>query len=256
MKKFAFNIKLKKMIFALPWLFRARKLWSWARKHKKSPEMLSENERFSYLLKLSKKIMNIHNIDMEVVGLDNLPNKGGVILAPNHKSNFDALALIYALRKQTQANDDAHKIPTFVAKKELEKKFIIGNALTVLDTFTIDRKNFRESIAKLMEFGDFIKEKKTYGVIFPEGTRVAGKELGEFKAGAFKTAEKNYLNIIPVAIVNSEKALDSSRKGRLKVTVSFLKPIKASTFVGQDNKALGEKVRKLISDEINKYEQQ
>ncbi|RIV16978.1 lysophospholipid acyltransferase family protein [Mycoplasmopsis gallopavonis] len=256
MKKFAFNITLKKILFALPWIHRARKLWSMSRKYKRTPEMVSLNERYSYLLKLSKKIIKMHNVNYVIKGLDNLPNNGGVLLTPNHKSNIDALLIIAALEKQTEALGDSHKFPTFVAKKELEKKRVLKHALKLLDTVSIDRANFRESLAKVLEFGEYLKKEKRYGVIFPEGTRVQGDDLGEFKAGAFKTAQKNYLNIIPVAIINSEQALNSKRRGRIKVIVSFLKPIKASTIIGQDAKALGEKVRKSIIDEIKKYDKE
>jgi len=40
-------------------------------------------------------------------------------------------------------------------------------------------------------------------LIFPEGTRSKGPEMGEFKAGAFKFAEKAKVPILPVTIDGS-----------------------------------------------------
>ncbi|QGZ97305.1 1-acyl-sn-glycerol-3-phosphate acyltransferase [Mycoplasma sp. NEAQ87857] len=255
MKKIAINTTLKKVLFSPIWLWRAFSLRMKARKYKKTPEMMDVNERYKYILKLSKKIMNIYNVDLVVEGFENLPNNGGVILAPNHKSNMDPLAIIAALEKQTEELGILQKIPVFVAKEELGKKFMVKNALTILDTTLIDRKNFRESIQKLSDFGVFVKENKSYGVIFPEGTRIKGKELGEFKAGAFKIAQTLQIPIVPVAIYNSETAFDKQRKGRLKIVVSFLKPLKPTDFIMQDNKSLGERVKNLIQRELRQHEQ-
>ncbi|WP_036452289.1 lysophospholipid acyltransferase family protein [Mycoplasma buteonis] len=253
MKKFAVNPNLKKVVFIFAWLHRFRKIWSLSRKYKKNPDQALLADRHEYMLKVSKKLLKLYNVDLEIVGFDNLPNNGGILLTPNHKSNMDPFCLIAALQKQTEAYGDTHKIPNFVAKEELNKKFIVRHGMRILDTFTIDRSKPREALRSVIEFGAFVKEQKTYGVIFPEGTRVSGEELGEFKAGAFVTAQKNYLSIIPVAISNSEQAFNSKRKGRLTVTVSFLKPIKASTLLNQEPKGVAEKVRKMIAEELKQY---
>ncbi|WP_406613752.1 lysophospholipid acyltransferase family protein [Mycoplasma corogypsi] len=251
MKKLAINITLKQVLTSPIWLLRAWRLRSKARKYQKTPELLPIEDRYSYILKLSKKILKMYNIDLVVEGYDNLPANGGVILAPNHKSNIDPIVLIAALQKQSEEAGAMHKYPTFIAKDELNKKLMVGNALKLLDCATIDRKNFRESIQKLFNFTKEIKANKTYGVIFPEGTRVKGDELGEFKGGAFTAAQKNLNNIVPVCIKNSEFALDKTkRKGRLTITVKFLPVLKANNFLAQDSKSIGEHVRNLIAKEM------
>ncbi len=42
-------------------------------------------------------------------------------------------------------------------------------------------------------------------VVFPEGTRSKGEQIGEFKAGSFKLATKSKVPIVPVTIDGSYK---------------------------------------------------
>lgn len=119
-----------------------------------------------------------------------------------------------------------------------------------LNTFTIQRDNFRDYAQKMNAFGDFVKNNRTLGVVFPEGTRIKGNKLGEFKSGAFKVAKNNFLPIVPVAIDNAEAVFEKNRKGRVTVTVTFLKPIKPVLFMSQEPKGIAAQVRALIAKEL------
>lgn len=124
--------------------------------------------------------------------------------------------------------------------------------MSLIDVVLIKRNDLRNSYEGLINFGNYVKNKKVYGVIFPEGTRVKGEALGEFKSGAFKIAKSNYLPIIPCAISNSADAFNSNRKKRLKVTVSFLSPLKPQSFMILENEAISNRVKELISKELHK----
>ncbi|UUD36013.1 1-acyl-sn-glycerol-3-phosphate acyltransferase [Mycoplasmopsis citelli] len=256
MKKIAFSRTLKKIFTSLAWLHRTRKISSMYRKYKKDNESLSPQFRNDYILKLSKKLLKINNIDLEIKGFENVPKSGGTLIVPNHKSNMDPVALFAALEKQDFEQGSKNRIINFLAKKQLEKKFLVKRILKLTDSIIIDRENFRESLKQLNEFGEFVRVNKTLGVIFPEGTRVKQEALGEFKSGAFKIAASNYLTIVPVAIINSLEAENKKRKGRLKITVSFLKPLKPGNYITQEPKALAQRVKELIEMEIKKYNEQ
>ncbi|MGV2392835.1 UNVERIFIED_CONTAM: lysophospholipid acyltransferase family protein [Campylobacter lari] len=187
---------------------------------------------------------------MEVEGYENL-GKGPAILVPNHKSNIDPIAILVALKKQTKEEGIMNKIPTFLAKKELSKKRIVKNALSILDTFYIDRTNIRDSLKQLNAFGSYVKDKRTFGVIFPEGTRVKSDELGEFKPGAFRVALKNYLPIVPVAITNSKDSINPKRVKTLVITVKFLTPLKPNNFITMDENAIATKTKFAIEGALN-----
>lgn len=249
MKKLAVNITLKKIVFALPWFFRVLKIRKMAKNYKSNPETYSEKFRYNYLLKLCEKILRIYNIDLEVLGYENI-EKGYGFIVPNHKSGIDPIVLIAALKNPSQEEGAENKFATFISKEEQNK--ILIKAMSLIDVVLIKRNDLRNSYEGLINFGNYVKNKKVYGVIFPEGTRVKGEALGEFKSGAFKIAKSNYLPIIPCAISNSADAFNSNRKKRLKVTVSFLSPLKPQSFMILENEAISNRVKELISKELHK----
>ncbi|WP_029608507.1 lysophospholipid acyltransferase family protein [Mycoplasma simbae] len=239
----SFNIK---MIF-LWWHF----LWciwrlnAMAIKYRRQPDTLPALQRSNYLLKRAKQLMWYFNVKLEVDGYDNLA-KGPVILMPNHKSNIDSLLVLAALEKTDYQRIGSNKIPTFLGKVELKRRKLTRRILELLDTVFINRSDLRQSIKALDTFGNFVKTNKTYGVIFPEGTRIKTTELGEFKAGAVKVAQSYYLPIVPVAISDTREALNKNRGKKLLVKVSFLRTIKPAEFVTMDNQAVANRVKQEI----------
>ncbi|WP_245579604.1 lysophospholipid acyltransferase family protein [Mycoplasma leonicaptivi] len=221
-----------------------------AKKYSKKPELFPIEQRYNKLIKSVKKVLKLYNIEVKVEGLDNVPSTGNVFLLPNHKSYSDVLALIFALVSDKTENS-VFRIPTFVAKKELESKMFLKHALKLIDTFTLDPKNFRESLTTMKDFTQFVKENKTYGVVFPEATRIKEVSLGEFKPGAFKAIQQVYGNIVPVAICNSLDSMNLKNGGTKKViTVKFLPEIKANSFITQEPASIAKRVKDLIEKEI------
>ncbi|MCT4469834.1 lysophospholipid acyltransferase family protein [Mycoplasma sp. HS2188] len=239
----SFNIKMIFLWWHFLWcLWRLR---AQARKYRRQPNDLTPQQRNDYLLKRARQILWYFNVKLEVTGYDDLP-KSPAILMPNHKSNMDPVILLAALRKTNHAKQGGNKIPTFLAKIELKKKGIVKNALELLDTIFINRQDIRQSVKALKTYGDFIKSNKRYGVIFPEGTRIKEDGLGEFKAGAVKVAQSQYLSIIPVAISDTRDALNKNRAKKLVVKVNFLKAIKPGEFLSMENQAVASRVKTLI----------
>ncbi|MFV8481728.1 lysophospholipid acyltransferase family protein [Mycoplasma sp. SK341A] len=251
MKKTALNITFKKIILSPLWATRFLNLKLKYRKYKKDADQIQSIERYKYLLKLSKKILKLYNIDVVIENYDNLPASGSVLVMPNHKSLFDPLIMLVALEKQTYEANAKELIPTFVAKKELADAKFIKSALHLLNTFFVDRNSIKQSLVEMNKFAEFIKLNKTYGVIFPEGTRVLDQPLGEFKSAPFKLAQKEYLTIQPVAILHSQEADNSKRKGRLTVTVKFLTPLKPNSFITQDSAKVAAHVHSIILKEVD-----
>ncbi|MHA3839083.1 lysophospholipid acyltransferase family protein [Mycoplasma sp. HF14] len=250
MKKTALNITFKKIIFSPIWALRFLNLKLKYRKFKKDEETYQSVERYRYLLKLSKKILKLYNVDVVIENYESLPTTGNVLVVPNHKSLFDPLIMLVAMEKQSYEANAKELIPTFIAKKELSDAKFINSALHLLNTFFVDRNSIKQSLVEMNKFAEFVKLNKTYGVIFPEGTRVTEDGLGDFKSAPFKLAQKEYFTIAPVAIKNSLKANDSKRKGRLTVTVSFLTPLKPNSFITQESSKVATYVQSIIEKEV------
>lgn len=138
---------------------------------------------------------------IEVSGYENLPEKGGFVIATNHLGILDAPMAYYAL-------DDWNLfIP--VAEKWQENPLLkwLGNHLNFIfvDRFNADLKSMREMI-KRMEEGQTL-------VIAPEGTRARNEQMAQGKPGVAYLASKMGWQIVPVAISGTE---DRILKGNLR----------------------------------------
>ena len=142
----------------------------------------------------------------EVIGAENIPNEGNIILAANHKSNLDPIFVASAVKNR--------KIAT-IGKKELFDNKILAKILDKLCVIPIDRDNPGISTIKTI----LKKLKEGYAIgIFPEGTRVKGNGFGEAKAGLALFAVKGKANVVPISIISNYKIFN-------KVTIYIDKPI-------------------------------
>ncbi|MBU4690368.1 1-acyl-sn-glycerol-3-phosphate acyltransferase [Mycoplasma sp. ES3157-GEN-MYC] len=247
----SFNFKMVFLWWHFLWcLWRLKAM---VRKYRRMPDELTPQQRNDYLLKRAKQLLWYFNVKINVEGYSDLP-KSPALLLPNHKSNIDPLIILAALEKKDFAMLGGNKIPTFLGKIELKRKKFASGVLELLDTIFINRQDLRQSLKSLNEFGDFVKNNKRYGVIFPEGTRITTDELGEFKAGAIKVAQSQYLTIVPVSISDTRQALNKNRGKKLLVNVKFLKPIKPADFLAMDNLAIANRVKNEIEMSLDKNE--
>ncbi|UWD34093.1 lysophospholipid acyltransferase family protein [Mesomycoplasma molare] len=238
-------IKLKQILLAPIWLYRLNKIRRMSKKYKKGKLELSAQFRNDLILKYANKLLKLYNVNLIIKGKENITSKNSLIVA-NHLSNADAFIIFSALQSILETKHDPKKIVTFLAKIELTKNWTSRSVLNLIDTFFIDRSKIKDSVKTIDDFGNFIKNNKTYGVIFPEGTRSESGEIQNFKAGAFRVAKKMLLPILPVTINFSGKVFDSSRTKKLNVEVIFHPSLKPSSFVSQSNEAISLRVKDII----------
>ncbi|MBI5823658.1 MAG: 1-acyl-sn-glycerol-3-phosphate acyltransferase [Chloroflexi bacterium] len=134
-------------------------------------------------------------VKVEAIGYENLPEKGGFVIAVNHLGFLDAPMAFYAL-------DDLNIfIP--VAEKWAENPILkwLGKHLDAIfvDRFNPDLKAMREMI-KRMENGQNL-------IIAPEGTRARDEKMAQGKPGVAYLASKMQWPIVPVAIAGTEDRL-------------------------------------------------
>lgn len=129
---------------------------------------------------------------MEVIGQENIPDSGPVIICSNHISNFDPPIV------GCSATREIH----FLAKEELFEKKWLGKLLTSLNAFPIkrgmkDRQALRHAL-------NLLKEGKVLG-LFPEGTRSKTGELGEGLSGIGFFALRSDAIVVPCVIIGPYK---------------------------------------------------
>lgn len=130
---------------------------------------------------------------LERTGRRNIPKKGPVILAANHRSFLDPFLVGVLIRRPVY----------FVAKKELFEKRWQGWLLNGLGAFPIKRG---ESDEESMATARGVLERGGVLVIFPEGTRIRKGPLGRPKRGVGRLALETGAPVVPVAILGSERA--------------------------------------------------
>ena len=153
---------------------------------------------------------------MEVHGKENIveykTNGRPYIVCPNHISALDPLFVI-VLR------GTGRKL-TIMAKEELFKNKFFGWFLGQLGAIAVARgTGDRDVLEKAIN-----DVKSGAGaLVFPEGTRGNGNEMGRLKTGAFAIAAQTKADIIPVRIIYRTE--DGNMKFFRPVTVVFGKPL-------------------------------
>ena len=167
----------------------------------------------------------------KVVGKENIPKDGRIVIASNHTHNFDCVAMV-ATNKRT-----IH----FLAKDELLKGFF-GPAFKAMGIIPVNR---REKDKNALPAAIKVLEKEKVIGIFPEGTfkeEIDG--LLPFKIGAVKMAHDSESMILPMAIVGKFRPF---RKG---LTLVYGKPYKIkSDDLDLENDKLKRKIQDLIDKE-------
>lgn len=152
---------------------------------------------------------------MEVIGIENVPERGGVIIASNHVSYLDPIVLGVSTKRKLY----------FITKKEAFNNIFGRIILNKLNAFPVDRKKI-----DMFAFKKTISILKVGGAlgIFPEGTRSLNGELQELKLGVVKIAMKAGVPIIPVGIIGTHKIYPHGKilpvPFKNKITVYFGAP--------------------------------
>jgi 1-acyl-sn-glycerol-3-phosphate acyltransferase len=170
---------------------------------------------------------------IEIIGNEYIPLDEGVVLAGNHKSNFDCFLLISSTKRTIR----------FLAKKELMDK--CSWLFKHMAIIPVDRK--RKNKEAVSEAINVLKDNGVVG-IFPEGTfNNTEYVVRNFKIGAVKMACDSNKKIVPFAIINKYKLF------RKSVKIVFGKPykIKNKNDLKSENVILMNKVIDLLKGEKN-----
>ena len=132
------------------------------------------------------------------LGLEHVPKDGPLVVASNHGSHLDPPLLGHALGRPV----------AFMAKAELFAIPLLGAVIRACGAYPVrrgasDREAIRTATAKL-------EEGWATGV-FLDGTRQANGRVNKPLPGAALLAARSGAPLLPVAIVNSHRALGSGR---------------------------------------------
>ncbi|WP_018970583.1 MFS transporter [Rubritalea marina] len=155
-----------------------------------------------------------------VLGIENMPSKGGVLVLPNHVSYVDAFAISAA---------SARPVRFLMHESFFQKRSPISVFARLFDTVPISSKRAKEAIevaAQALEQGDVV-------CIFPEGqlTRTGG--LNPLKRGFELVARQANCPVLPVYIGGLWGSIFSYERGKLVKKVPYAIPYGMSVSWGQ-----------------------
>ena len=163
----------------------------------------------------------------KIIGSENIPKEGRVILAGNHTNNFDCVLLMSSTKRCIH----------FLAKVELFKGFkkvIFSN----LGLIPVDRSKKNPDALKTAKM--YLENDMVIG-IFPEGTFSKKGELLPFKIGAVKMAYDTDTKIVPFSITGKYKLFSKNLK------ITFGEPFKVGNMsLEEANEKLYNTVKELI----------
>lgn len=168
-----------------------------------------------------------------VIGKENIPSNGSVVIAGNHKHLYDQFLTVISTKR----------FVTYMAKREYfdskkTKWFFKGTGCISVDR-SIHDENAKASAIDVLDSG------KALG-IFPEGTRnKTDAFLLPFKFGAVSMAKKTDSYILPFGITGDYKFRSNN------LTIRYGKPFKVGNMNLVDaNEKLYREVEKLMKQNI------
>jgi putative phosphoserine phosphatase / 1-acylglycerol-3-phosphate O-acyltransferase len=210
------------------------------------PKLLGVEPLDAVRLALQQFALPFARFDIE--GTENIPRKGGAIVAANHRSYFDTAA--YAM-----AVFEAGRNPRGLAKKELFDAPVIGTLMKASGAICVDRKKSGraafEAAEQALRDGEVL-------IVAPQGTIPRGDDFFDprlkGKSGAARLAASTGAPVIPMGVWGTENVWP--RSSRVPNIVNVLRPptvrIRVGTPVegltGADVHADTERIMGAISD--------
>lgn len=175
-------------------------------------------------------------VRIHLSGEDKIP-EGRWLLVCNHRSGFDPVLTIWALRKYDLA---------FVAKPSIMEIPVIGKFAHKICCMAIDREDDRAALRTILGAADLIKNDVTSFGIYPEGKRNTGEGLLPFRNGAFKIAQKAKVPIVVMTVENTEKITKNVPFRHTDVHMRILEVISAEQVQALKTSEIGEEVRRCM----------
>lgn len=167
----------------------------------------------------------------KIIGKENIPKEGPIIIVGNHKHLYDQCLAILATKRPIH----------YMAKKE----YFDGKMawfFKLVGCIPVDRSKKDENATK--QALEVLEQQLALG-LFPEGTRnKTNKFLLPFKFGAVSMAQKTNATIIPFGLTGDYKFRSKT------LTIRFGSPLKVGADLEKANKDLEKAVEKLMKENL------
>lgn len=174
---------------------------------------------------------------IRVDGRANVPRNGGVIVAANHVSFFDSVALLQSIPRRA----------FFIGKAEYLQSWTTRRLFPAMGLIPIEREQARKAMAALEVAADVLRGGDVLG-IYPEGTRSRDGLLHRGHTGVAQLALMSGTPIVPVGLIGTDDIQPvGSRVPRPfgRATVRFGAPLDPAAYGGPSRRR-----RQLLTDDL------
>ncbi len=181
------------------------------------------------------------------LGLENIPERGGAVIAINHTSYVDWFPAALAAYHR-------HRRLRFMIKTEMQDVTVVNFLIKHSKTIPVDRGAGGSAYAAAVER---LQAGEIVGV-YPEATISRSFELKEFKTGAARMARDAELPIVPMIVWGAQRmwTKDHPRnlgRKRIPITVAVGTPLYATESIDETGAAMREAMNTLLRKVQQEY---
>jgi 1-acyl-sn-glycerol-3-phosphate acyltransferase len=152
-------------------------------------------------------------LGLRIEGLDNIPRKGGVIIAPNHRSNYDPPLVGCGI---------FFRSVYFLAKKGLFINKAVSWVLKSVCAIPVDTDN--PGVKVMKDFINLLKDGKAV-MVFPEGMRSKTNKFLPPYPGVGYLSIKAQVPVVPAQINGTHESMKKHLFRHTPLTLKFGSPI-------------------------------
>ncbi len=188
----------------------------------------------------ARSLIALLGVRVRAEGLEHVPKSEPVCYVSNHQGNFD-IAVILAYLPGCVG---------FITKSQALWFPFLNLWILALGGVFLDRERVSRA-RRAMDKGIGRLRSGASMVVFPEGTRSRGPEMGEFHGGSFKLATRSGTSIVPISIRGTYHIWEE--KGSIvpaTVTLRVGEPLPTRGLDSEARRALPARVRERIARDL------
>lgn len=181
-------------------------------------------------------------IRLHVTGEDKLPKDTRYLLVCNHRSLFDPIVKLSALKGTDIA---------YMSKPQNFKIPVAGKLMHKCCCLPLDRENNREALKSIKRAGELIEQDLCSIGIYPEGTRNKGDGILPLHSGSFKIAQRTGVPIVIATVRNTDTVLKRMPFRPTDVYIDILEVISSEDAKRRPTAETAQYVREIMSEHYN-----
>ncbi|MBO5212452.1 MAG: 1-acyl-sn-glycerol-3-phosphate acyltransferase [Clostridia bacterium] len=217
-----------------------------AKRYIRETDIYNDEDRFIFAQEIMHRMRKSSKTETDIYGLENLPEKNGYIMYSNHQGKYDGIGILLSQNQPCRA----------LWRKDTADKFVARECAGLIMAKLIDAEHELLKVLRILnEIANEVKDGHNY-LIFPEGKYEENhNNLQEFKHGCFRSSLKSKAPIVPIAVYDSWKAMNTRKIcGKVKTQIHYLEPIYYDEYKEMNEMQIADLVKSRIQARLDEIE--